>query len=414
MNLKLHKPTQQIKGDIHLPGSKSISNRILMIKVLSGFNFLIENLSDSDDTTHLKDALENYTKNAIINIGHAGTDMRFLTAYLALKKGDYELTGSERLQQRPIKDLVDTLRILGADITYKNKEGFPPLQIKGKQLQGGSVEISGKVSSQFITALLLIAPYLTHGLELTIKDELVSKPYVHMTIELMKEFGASVVWLENKIVVEPIQYTYHKKEFIVESDWSAVSYYYSIVALSKINTQLTVKSLFKNSLQADSACANIYKNFGVETTFKNNEITISKISEVSTSELELDFLECPDIAQTVVCTSVGLQTPFRFSGLQTLKVKETDRIIALQNECKKIGIVLKVTNDSIKWSAEQSIKKEISTSIATYNDHRMAMSFATLSILLDDIIIEDANVVSKSYPQFWEHLKTIGINQTQL
>jgi 3-phosphoshikimate 1-carboxyvinyltransferase len=314
MNLKLHKPTQQIKGDIHLPGSKSISNRILMIKVLSGFNFLIENLSDSDDTTHLKDALENYTKNAIINIGHAGTDMRFLTAYLALKKGDYELTGSERLQQRPIKDLVDTLRILGADITYKNKEGFPPLQIKGKQLQGGSVEISGKVSSQFITALLLIAPYLTHGLELTIKDELVSKPYVHMTIELMKEFGASVVWLENKIVVEPIQYTYHKKEFIVESDWSAVSYYYSIVALSKINTQLTVKSLFKNSLQADSACANIYKNFGVETTFKNNEITISKISEVSTSELELDFLECPDIAQTVVCTSVGLQTPFRFSG----------------------------------------------------------------------------------------------------
>jgi 3-phosphoshikimate 1-carboxyvinyltransferase len=414
MNLKLHKPTQQIKGDIHLPGSKSISNRILMIKVLSGFNFLIENLSDSDDTTHLKDALENYTKNAIINIGHAGTDMRFLTAYLALKKGDYELTGSERLQQRPIKDLVDTLRILGADITYKNKEGFPPLQIKGKQLQGGSVEISGKVSSQFITALLLIAPYLTHGLELTIKDELVSKPYVHMTIELMKEFGASVVWLENKIVVEPIPYTYHKKEFIVESDWSAVSYYYSIVALSKINTQLTVKSLFKNSLQADSACANIYKNFGVETTFKNNEITISKINEVSTSELELDFLECPDIAQTVVCTSVGLQTPFRFSGLQTLKVKETDRIIALQNECKKIEIELKVTNDSIKWSAEQSIKKEISTSIATYNDHRMAMSFATLSILLDDIIIEDANVVSKSYPQFWEHLKTIGINHTQL
>ncbi len=413
MNLKLHKPSVQIKGEIHLPGSKSISNRILMIKALSGLNFSILNISDSDDTIHLKEALENYTKNSTINVGHAGTDMRFLTAYLALKKGDYELTGSERLQQRPIKDLVDTLRILGADIAYKYKEGFPPLQINGKQLQGGSVEISGKVSSQFITALLLIAPYLTEGLDLTIKDELVSKPYVHMTIELMKEFGASVVWLENKIVVEPIPYTYHKKEFIVESDWSAVSYYYSIVALSKIDTQLTIKSLFKKSLQADSACANIYKNFGVETHFSDNEITISKISEVSTSELKLDFIQCPDIAQTVVCTCIGLNVPFYFTGLQTLKVKETDRIVALQNELKKFGYAIEITDNSIQW---QKVKSEPTDylSVATYNDHRMAMSFAPLSLLVDNIIIENAEVVSKSYPLFWEHLNSIGITQTQL
>ena len=339
--------------------------------------------------------------------------MRFLTAYLALKKGDYELTGSERLQQRPIKDLVDTLRILGADIAYNNKEGFPPLQINGKQLLGGSVEISGKVSSQFITALLLIAPYLTEGLDLTIKDELVSKPYVHMTIELMKEFGASVTWNDNKVVVEPIPYNYHKKEFIVESDWSAVSYYYSIVALSKIDTQLTIKSLFENSLQADSACTIIYKNFGVETHFNDNEITISKISEVSTSELKLDFIQCPDIAQTVVCTCIGLNVPFHFTGLQTLKVKETDRIVALQNELKKFGYAIEITDNSMQW---QKVKSEPTDClpVATYNDHRMAMSFAPLCLLFENIIIENAEVVSKSYPLFWEHLKSIGISQTQL
>ncbi len=413
MNIKLHKPTSQISGTIKLPGSKSISNRILIIKALSEIDFSIHNLSDSDDTKHLKEALENYSIAPNINVGHAGTDMRFLTAFLSLNHGEYELTGSERLQQRPIKDLVDVLRTLGADIIYKKNEGFPPLQIKGKQLQGGAVEISGKVSSQFITALLLIAPYLKNGLELTITTELVSKPYVHMTIELMKEFGASVVWQENKIVVEPVPYTYHKKEFIVESDWSAASYYYSIVALSQINTQLTIKSLFKNSLQADSACANIYKNFGVETHFNDNEITISKISEVSTSDLKLDFIQCPDIAQTVVCTCIGLNVPFHFTGLQTLKVKETDRIVALQNELKKFGYAIEITDNSIQWQKVKS-KPTDYLSIATYNDHRMAMSFAPLCLLFENIIIENAEVVSKSYPLFWEHLKSIGINQTQL
>lgn len=414
MNIKLHKPISQLSGTIKLPGSKSISNRILIIKALSGIDFSIQNLSDSDDTKHLKEAIESYTSTNLIDVGHAGTDMRFLTAFLSLKNGEYELTGSERLQQRPIKDLVDVLKTLGADIIYRKKEGFPPLQIKGKHLQGGAVEISGKVSSQFITALLLIAPYLKNGLELTIKDELVSKPYVHMTIELMKEFGASVIWQENKIVVEPISYTYHKKKFIVESDWSAASYYYSMVALSKIGTQLTINSLFENSLQADAICQVIYKNLGLQTTFNNDEIIISKNSEVSTSLLELNFIHCPDIAQTVVCTCVGLNIPFYFSGLQTLKVKETDRINALQIELKKFGSAIQTTDNSIQWNGNQFLNKLVSNSVATYNDHRMAMSFAPLSLLVDNIIIENADVVSKSYPLFWEHLKSIGINQTQL
>lgn len=413
MNLKLHKPTSQLSGSINLPGSKSISNRILIIKALSGLDFSIQNLSDSDDTKHLKEALENYPIHSIINVGHAGTDMRFLTAFLALKNGDYELTGSERLQQRPIKDLVEVLKKLGADITYKKNEGFPPLQIKGKQLQGGAVEISGKISSQFITALLLVAPYFTDGLELTIKDELVSKPYVHMTIELMKEFGASVIWKDNKIIVEPIPYTYHKKEFIVESDWSAASYYYSMVALSKTGTQLSIQGLFENSLQADTACQDVYKNLGVQTTFNDNEIVISKNRKANTSLLELDFIECPDIAQTLVCSCIGLNVPFKFTGLQTLKLKETDRIKALQTELQKFGCAIETTDNSIQLT---NIKSETfnNLSIATYNDHRMAMSFAPLSLLNENLIIENTEVVSKSYPLFWEHLKSIGINQTQL
>ena len=413
MNLKLHKASSINHTTIHLPGSKSISNRILIIKALSGLDFEIKNSSDSDDTKHLNEALDHYKNSNLINVGHAGTDMRFLTAFLSLKNGNFELTGSDRLQQRPVKDLVEVLKTLGADITYKNKDGYPPLLINGKQLNGGSVEISSSVSSQFITALLLVAPYFTNGLELNLIGDLVSKPYVNMTIELMKEFGASVIWKDHKISVQPMPYTYTKKEFLVESDWSAASYYYSIVALSKLNTSLSINGLFQKSLQADSVCAEIYKNFGVMTSYSENEITITKSTTVSKSELEYNFIECPDIAQTVVCTSIGLQIPFTFTGLQTLKVKETDRIIALKNEFTKFGIELVVSDNSIQWLVTKSLNNS-NVSIATYNDHRMAMSFATLSVLLDEVIIEDANVVSKSYPLFWEHLKCIGINQISI
>ena len=414
MNLVLHKPINPVSSTVILPGSKSISNRILIIKALSGLDFETKYLSDSDDTNYLKEALINDASQSIINVGHAGTDMRFLAAFLSLKNGEYELTGSERLQQRPIKDLVDVLKTLGADINYKKNEGFPPLQIKGKQLTGGAVEINGSVSSQFITALLLVAPYFTNGLELTIKDELVSRPYVDMTVTLMKQFGASVVWSENKILVKPTPYSYDKKEFIIESDWSAASYYYSIVALSSVGTQLVLKNLFKNSLQADSACEKIYKNLGVETEFKDNEIIISKTHNAYQTIITQDFIKCPDIAQTIVCSCIGLQIPFVFKGLQTLKLKETDRIVALKNECKKFGIELSVTNNLIEWNGEQSLNKNIDDSVATYNDHRMAMSFAPLSLLVEKLEIENTEVVSKSYPEFWQHLKSIGINYTQI
>ncbi len=414
MNLKLYKPTDIISHKIKLPGSKSISNRILIIKALSGLSFDIQNSSDSDDTKHLKVALDNYSNFSLINVGHAGTDMRFLTAFLSLKNNNYELTGSERLQQRPVKDLVEVLQKLGADIKYKNKAGYPPLLIKGKQLAGGKVEINGSVSSQFVTALLLVAPYFTNGLELTIKNELVSTPYVNMTIELMKEFGASVVWKDNKITVESVPYSYSKKEYIVESDWSAASYYYSIIALSKLNTKLTVSGLFQKSLQADAICADIYKSFGVTTEYLGDEIIITKSHSQNLNKVfEYDFINCPDIAQTLACTCIGLKTPFRFTGLQTLKVKETDRIVALQNEFKKFGFELIVTENSIEWTNNKSELTPKDISISTYNDHRMAMSFAPLCLIYDSIIIEDADVVSKSYPLFWEHLKQIGINSIE-
>lgn len=409
MNLKLHKPQQTLNGSIQLPGSKSISNRILIIKALSGLSFEIKNLSNSDDTKHLKDALENYSTQSLINVGHAGTDMRFLTAFFCLQKGVYELTGSDRLQQRPIKDLVDVLQIFGADISYKNNEGFPPLVINGTQLNGGKVEMRGDVSSQFISALLLIAPYLTHGLELSVKGELVSTPYVNMTISIMKEFGAQLDWNGNSIKVFPVPYSYSNESYLVESDWSSASYYYSLVALSPVGTELVICNLYENSLQADSICNLIYGDFGVKTIYHNNTITISKKSNPVIQSFHYNFIKCPDIAQTVVCSCLGLQMPFVFTGLQTLKVKETDRIIALQNECKKIGAELSITNNSIQWDADTSLKTEESIIIATYNDHRMAMSFAPLSLLLNDMVIEHAEVVSKSYPEFWDHLKSIGI-----
>ena len=415
MNLKLNKPANIIFSKINLPGSKSISNRVLIIQALSCLPFSIQNLSDSDDTKHLNEALKNYSTSSLIDVGHAGTDMRFLTAFLSLKNNSYELTGSERLQQRPVKDLVEVLQKLGADIKYKNNVGYPPLLIKGKQLEGGKVEINGNVSSQFITALLLVAPYFTNGLELVIKNELVSKPYVNMTIELMKEFGATVMWNENTITVQPNPYSYHKKEYTVESDWSAASYYYSWIAFSKIGTSLTVGDLFQNSLQSDSTCDVIYKNFGVSTKYLKNEIVITKCDAHDNNKMfEYDFIQCPDIAQTVACTCIGLQIPFNFTGLQTLKVKETDRIIALQNEFKKLGFEIQVTENSIKWVSAQPTFNSHDISIATYNDHRMAMSFAPLCLVYDTIIVEDAMVVSKSYPLFWEHLKKLGIDSNEI
>jgi 3-phosphoshikimate 1-carboxyvinyltransferase len=414
MILRLHTPAEVISGNVVLPGSKSISNRILIIKALSGLSFSVKNISDADDTKYLSKALDNYSTNKVIDVGHAGTDLRFLTAFLSIKNDNYELTGSERLKQRPIKELVDVLRKLGAEIDYKNVEGFPPLIINGKQLNGGKVEISGSVSSQFITALLLVAPYFKNGLELTILNELVSKPYVNMTIELMKAFGASVSWKDKIISVSPIPYLYTKDEYIIESDWSAASYFYSLVALSPLNTTLELEGLFKYSLQADSICETLYKSFGVTTEFLSNKIVLTKSYKLDTNFFEYDFITCPDISQTTVCTCIGLKLSFKFTGLQTLKVKETDRIIALKNEIKKFGFDLSISENSIQSVNNNSSYTSHDILITTYNDHRMAMSFAPLCLLYDGISIEHAEVVSKSYPLFWKHLQQIGIKTMQL
>jgi len=411
VNLKLHKPVNAIKSEINLPGSKSISNRVLVIKALSGLPFQIKNISDSDDTKHLSKAFEQIQSGnvAVIDVGHAGTDMRFLTAFLSTQNFSCELTGSERLQQRPIQDLVDALKKLGADIEYKNKEGYPPLVVKGKTINGGKVSINGNVSSQFVSSLLLVAPYFKNGLELTIEKNMVSKPYIEMTISIMKEFGAQVDWNQNIITVKSKPYQYDKTEYIVESDWSAASYFYSIVALSRINSELVIKGLFQNSLQADSACATIYKSFGVDTEFLDCAIKITKTKLLVENNFTYDFINCPDITQTVACTCLGLKIAFQLNGLQTLKVKETDRILALKNELGKFSEGIDVTLSSISYKGQADIGLDSKYYIATYNDHRMAMAFAPLCMMFEHIVIEDAEVVSKSYPQFWNDLKKIGI-----
>jgi 3-phosphoshikimate 1-carboxyvinyltransferase len=411
MITKLHKPNLPIKGCVNLPGSKSLSNRVLMIQALSGLSFTISNLSNADDTKHLQTALHHIKEGTsqTIDIGHAGTDMRFLTSFLSIQNGTWHLTGSDRMQQRPITDLVNVLKQLGASISYENKEGYPPLLIKGTNIKGGSATINGNISSQYISSLLLVSPYFTDGLELILQSNLVSLPYITMTIEVMKEFGADINWNENTITVKPIPYSYHQPNYVIESDWSAASYFYSLVSLSHTNTTLTLNNLFKKSLQADAVCATIYKQFGVETIFENNQITITK-KPYSISNFNFDFIDCPDIAQTLVVSCIGLNIPFHFTGLQTLKVKETDRIMALQNETHKFGFELEISDDSITYHSPSRIKQNIAEAVATYSDHRMAMAFAPLCLIYNTVLIEDADVVSKSYPSFWNDLKFIGIH----
>lgn len=409
MNVSIHKPLSPVSGKITLPGSKSISNRVLMIKALSGLSFEIDHLSNSDDTQHLEKALQfiEQHRSGTIDVEHAGSDMRFLTTFLAAQDGEYELTGSERLQQRPIKELVNVLKDLGANIEYKNTPGYPPLLIKGQKIEGGKATIAGNISSQFISSLLLAAPYFTNGLELTITGYIVSVPYIHMTVELMKLFGADIGWYENRITVKPVPYSYTKRRFSVESDWSAASYYYSIIALSPVGTSLTLCSLLENSLQADAVSASVYRALGVKTKYHATEVTVTKTDQ-SYTDIIYSFNNCPDIAQTIACTCTGLNNSFKLTDLQTLKIKETDRIIALKNELQKFGITILTTNNSIENIAGQKMHSDKSIEITTYNDHRMAMSFAALALVNDMLIIKDANVVSKSYPQFWDDLKSIG------
>ncbi len=415
MNALLKKPTQPISGNIQLSGSKSISNRVLIIQALSKLHFKINNLSESDDTKHLQKALELITENSnrikTIDVGHAGTDMRFLTALLSITEGEFILTGSDRLKQRPFKPLVSALLELGADINYLNKNGFPPLKITGKTLQGKKLNIDSHISSQFISAILMIAPYIKNGLKLELVGTSVSVPYINMTIDIMKTFGASVEWNENLITIKPAPYNYPENNFNIESDWSSASYYYSIVALSPIGTRIQISTLQKNSLQPDSACSIIYNGFGVETIFNNNTIELHKKENHQTEILKIDFITCPDIAQTIACTCLALNRGFDFTGLQTLVVKETNRIEALKNEFQKFNKTLHTTESSISFHVnEKNESLETPIEIDTYNDHRMAMAFAPLCLIYNNLQINNADVVSKSYPAFWEDLKRLEIS----
>ena len=408
MNLFLDYTDKQIESaKIQISGSKSESNRLLILQQLYT-NLKLENVSDSDDSKYLMSALQ--SNKELIDIGHAGTAMRFLTAYFAAKEGrETVLTGSERMQNRPIKILVDALRKLGADIQYVNKEGYPPLLIKGKKLTKDTIQINGNVSSQYISALLLMAPSLENGLEIELLDEITSRPYLEMTLTLLKDLSISCTFYGNIIKVLPKQ-KIEDTMIVVESDWSSASYFYSLIALSRVGATLELSSYKKESLQGDSCLAVIYKSLGVETSFGENSIILKKTkinrkdSEVS---LDLDLRNAPDTAQTIAVSCFGLGISCNLRGLHTLKIKETDRLVALDNELKKLGAEISVTNESLHLKAGSTINKN--KSIPTYHDHRMAMAFAPLALKVP-ITVEEADVVTKSYTSFWDDFEKCFVN----
>ena len=420
MNLHLQKPkVKSQKSKVKITGSKSETNRLLLLQALYP-NISLENVSNSDDSEVMESIIHNsklptVTLSAVevpqlFNVHHAGTAMRFLTAYFAIQEGkEVILTGSSRMKERPIKILVEALQQLGAEISYEENEGFPPIKIIGKKLTNNKVSLPANVSSQYISALLLIAPKLENGLELTLQGEITSIPYINMTLALLKEIGVKTSFIENKITVKPLL-TINSKLLTIESDWSSASYWYSIVALSEIGTQINLSSYKQNSLQGDAALVEIYKDFGVQTIFnEDNSISISKINNSLFTIHNSQLNNSPDIAQTIAVTCFGLGIGCHLTGLHTLKIKETDRLEALKNELTKLGANISVTNDSLTLEPSEKINENIS--IKTYQDHRMAMAFAPLALKVP-IIIEEAEVVSKSYPTFWDDLKSVGFTIT--
>lgn len=395
---------------IEISGSKSISNRLLILHQLFN-NIEIKNLSNSQDTQLLEKALNSNSE--IIDIHHAGTAMRFLASYFSIQEGKtVVLTGSERMKQRPIKFLVDALREIGAEISYLEKEGFPPLKITGKKIEKNTVTISANISSQFISSLMLIGAKLENGLEIILEGKVTSKPYLEMTLKILRTVGIANHWEGNTIKIEPIDSNNHAEKhlqnipFIVESDWSSASYFYSLAAISR--ETINLKSFKPYSLQGDSALREIYWDFfGVNTISEGAEAKISLLPEHYFNfpeKIVLNMNDCPDIAQTLCVTATALKIPFEITGLETLKVKETDRLLALKNELFKIGCISEITDDSIV--SVKFFEPNENISIATYNDHRMAMSFAPFC-LVKEIIIENEDVVEKSYPDFWQDLKKI-------
>jgi 3-phosphoshikimate 1-carboxyvinyltransferase len=401
MNLSL-RSAQLEDAHIVIPGSKSESNRLLILSSL--FKKLsLENLSNSDDTNYLLKALS--SKSSTIDIGHAGTAMRFLTSYFSLTtKKELELRGSQRMHNRPIKILVDSLREIGASIHYIDKEGYPPLLIKPSELISKNLIIDSSTSSQYISSLLLIAPKISGGLKIQLTGRETSKPYIDMTISLLKKLGVETTTTDNQISICELQKIESKKHYI-ESDWSSASYFYSVVALAKIGYSLKLSKFSFKSLQGDSKVADIYKSFGVKTKYKDDLVILKKV-ESKTDKFSFDLTSNPDLAQTICVTCLGLGIKCNLTGLHTLKIKETDRLLALKKELSKFNIKIIITDDSISFDNVDFLKPNVV--IETYDDHRMAMSFACLATKVK-IIINDPKVVSKSYNSFWSDLERIAI-----
>ena len=406
MKLTLKKTDPNVSGIIHLAGSKSISNRVLLIRALSGQPFLLEGLANADDTQRLLNLI--HSNSSILDAGPAGTTYRFMTAYLAFQPGEKILTGSERMKQRPIKILVDALRKLGANIEYLENEGFPPLKIGAPTINDTRIlEVDAGMSSQYISALLMLAPTLPHGLKIRLVGDIVSLPYILMTLKIMEDFGVRHEWTGNEISISPQKYI--PKDYKIEADWSAASYYYAMAAFSP-NPDLTLMGLFEKSTQGDAVLSEMMQQFGIQTTFLPQGIRLQRISKPSIDKFEWNFLTCPDLAQTmaVVCGGVGI--PAIFSGLQTLKIKETDRVGALDTELSKLGVEFKETEVTQSLTCTVKGRATIPQNcpvFKTYEDHRMAMAFAPLGIF-GEIGIEDPKVVVKSYPDFWKDLEKIG------
>ena len=403
MKYLIKAPEERLRASVQLPASKSISNRALILNALSYSPYDIQNLSDCDDTEVMVKALNSDSRD--FDIKAAGTAMRFLTAFLSKIVGEWTITGTERMKNRPIKLLVDALNSLGARIEYMEKEGYPPLRIFGSALQGGEISLAGGVSSQYISALLMIAPLMEKGLTLHLEGNIISRPYINLTLQLMEQFGVKAIWNGQTIKILPQEYK--PIRFTVESDWSAASYWYSIMALSK-NAEIELLGLFKNSLQGDAAGAKLFAQLGVGTTFTDRGVVL-KYNGNAVKKLIYNFVNEPDLAQTFVVTCVLLNIPFRFTGLQSLKIKETDRIEALKTELRKLGYLLTDSNDSIlEWNGERC-EPEADPIIATYEDHRMAMAFAPAALVLPQgLKVADPEVVTKSYPAYWEDLRKAG------
>lgn len=395
--------------EVVITGSKSVSNRLLILKHFYQ-NLALQNLSNSDDTVCLQEALAQFNSQSEIteiDVGHAGTAMRFLTALCAVSKDKaFILKGSKRMHERPISVLVDALKELGADISYLEKKGFPPLQIKGKKLVKNKVSISGAISSQYISALLLIAPKLSNGLHLRIKGNLTSKPYVDMTLQLLKQLGVQSESSAEEIHVCP-QAHIISQEFKIESDWSSASYFFSCVAVSS-KLKLILSHFQIQSLQGDAALVRLYKNFGIETTqIGTTQLSIEKKEEINLKTFEADLIETPDLAQTLAVTCLALGIDCLLTGLHTLKIKETDRLEALKTELEKFGARVSIDDVSLKMESPEQLKKRVT--VDTYQDHRMAMAFTPLAFLVP-LQIKNENVVTKSYPEFWNAMQNLGIS----